>query len=998
MFNFIELTYVLNGTSICLQNLKNKLYLSLNMSNYNFQVTGYHPYLANHTFETEIKQISKFKIVLSSMPNYTLNSPKSTITFGTQISLISPNNMFLVATNNGELKLESLKGDMSLSSINLPINSKFTIIDPYNQNNFSKPFLFNDEFLLRSTFGGYLSLNLQNNDNNNFNYDNINQVITNNMIIVEDCIWKVIKTNVPYIPDWVFKRKYLNYNINSYLYTLENSFMNKGNKINLIGNKNSEITTIVDKSKPNLSTLSTNLQDKNLVDDILLTMLGLEGNYIKRVITHTNFKDFKVEFQVEPYLENPTCDPPLLSLVNLLLPISFYYNSITNFLNIHSNIETGLIGKSFCLGLKKILREYILFVNQLDCQNRIGNPNLNLQQLWWLCQPSLKLLENLHELCQKCSMIKGGALINIIYSVYLHETDNQMKKMYKFLLDRSFVPYFDMLKLWTCHGYLENEHEFQEFMIMCYKDYNKENVKESYLDLFWEMKFKLNNLHVPEFLNRVAEKILFIGKSLNIIRETGKIIQCPFEKEFESFSTKEEGNKIINNKKNFFDDNNNINGYNNNGNKNNNLNNINYNNVNVNIENNQMIFENERLIQFEKLINKIYNWTNDSLRHILFKEKNLDSLLKSFKKFYLMEAGDFFTELIESAKDLFFLEKKNINFEKLKILIDNSIRMTSINSDINKDHFNFFLSNMAISMEKQYLDKYSEILQSNETDIKKITEKIYEIDNTQSGIDLDDMKVYETLNLECKIDWPLNLIFSKKNIIKYKILFRHLLRMKFLEKELNDVWLITQYFKDDKLQSYIKECNFLRDNMLNFVKNIIYYLFNEVIEPNYISLQKNLENSSSMEDVMKYHDQFLNNCINQCLLGNENILIQLSNMIQCISYFSKLTSKYFQNILIKEKEIHQENIGIRYMKITNEFDRKRLKKKERIEAIESVLIQGQDKFKGMFDKFKEGFEKRFKNFLNEINKINISYNPHLTNLLTKLDFNNYYCDRFNKLI
>ena len=995
MFNFIELTYVLNGTSICLQNLKNKLYLSLNMSNYNFQVTGYHPYLANHTFETEIKQISKFKIVLSSMPNYTLNSPKSTITFGTQISLISPNNMFLVATNNGELKLESLKGDMSLSSINLPINSKFTIIDPYNQNNFSKPFLFNDEFLLRSTFGGYLSLNLQNNDNNNFNYDNINQVITNNMIIVEDCIWKVIKTNVPYIPDWVFKRKYLNYNINSYLYTLENSFMNKSNKINLIGDKNSEITTIVDKSKPNLSTLSTNLQDKNLVDDILLIMLGLEGNYIKRVITHTNFKDFKVEFQVEPYLENPTCDPPLLSLVNLLLPISFYYNSITNFLNIHSNIETGLIGKSFCLGLKKILREYILFVNQLDCQNRIGNPNLNLQQLWWLCQPSLKLLENLHELCQKCSMIKGGALINIIYSVYLHETDNQMKKMYKFLLDRSFVPYFDMLKLWTCHGYLENEHEFQEFMIMCYKDYNKENVKQSYLDLFWEMKFKLNNLHVPEFLNRVAEKILFIGKSLNIIRETGKIIQCPFEMEFESFSTKDEGNKNIINKKNLFN-NNNVNHNINNG-YNNNINNNNYDNLDNN-ENNQMIFENERLIQFEKLINKIYDWTNDSLRHILFKEKNLDSLLKSFKKFYLMEAGDFFTELIESAKDLFFLEKKNINFEKLKILIDNSIRMTSINSDINKDHFNFFLSNMAISMEKQYLDKYSEILQSNETDIKKITEKIYEIDNTQSGIDLDDMKVYETLNLECKIDWPLNLIFSKKNIIKYKILFRHLLRMKFLEKELNDVWLITQYFKDDKLQSYLKECNFLRDNMTNFVKNIIYYLFNEVIEPNYILLQKNLENSSSMEDVMKYHDQFLNNCINQCLLGNENILIQLSNMIQCISYFSKLTSKYFQNILIKEKEIHQENIGIRYMKITNEFDRKRLKKKERIEAIESVLIQGQDKFKGMFDKFKEGFEKRFKNFLNEINKINISYNPHLTNLLTKLDFNNYYCDRFNQLI
>jgi gamma-tubulin complex component 2 len=693
--------------------------------------------------------------------------------------------------------------------------------------------------------------------------------------------------------------------------------------------------------------------------------------------------------------------PPLLSLTNLLLlPLSFCYNSITYFLNINTNIETGLVAKNFCIAVKKILREYVLFVNQLDSQNRYENPPLNLQNIWWLCQPCLKLLENLHKLCLKCINVKGGALINIVYSFYLHETDNQLKKMYKFLLEKSFVPFFNMLKLWVCYGFFENEHEFQEFMICSSKDYSKDKINEYYLDLFWEMKFKLNELNVPEFLNRIANKILFIGKSLNIIRETGKIIQCPFEKEFESFSTKDEGNKNISIKKNLLNNNNvnnnnNIisNGYNNN--INNNINN--YDNLDNN-ENKQMIFENERLIQFEKLINKIYDWTNDSLRHILFKEKNLDSLLKSFKKFYLMEAGDFYTELIESAKDLFFLEKKNINFEKLKILIDNSIRMTSINSDINKDHFNFFLSNMAISMEKQYLDKYSEILQSNETDIKKITEKIYEIDNTQSGIDLDDMKVYETLNLECKIDWPLNLIFSKKNIIKYKILFRHLLRMKFLEKELNDVWLITQYFKDDKLQSYLKECNFLRDNMTNFVKNIIYYLFNEVIEPNYILLQKNLENSSSMEDVMKYHDQFLNNCINQCLLGNENILIQLSNMIQCISYFSKLTSKYFQNILIKEKEIHQENIGIRYMKITNEFDRKRLKKKERIEAVESVLIQGQDKFKGMFDKFKEGFEKRFKNFLNEINKINISYNPHLTNLLTKLDFNNYYCDRFNKLI
>ena len=146
------------------------------------------------------------------------------------------------------------------------------------------------------------------------------------------------------------------------------------------------MTKNINKDKPSLMTLSTSMQDKCLVEDILLTMLGMEGNYIKRITSHTSFKDFKIESQIEPYLDNPTCDPPLLSLGNLLLPLSFYYDSITNYLNINTNVETGLVSKAFCFGLKKLIREYVLFVNQLDCQMRSGN-NLNLQQLWWLCQP-----------------------------------------------------------------------------------------------------------------------------------------------------------------------------------------------------------------------------------------------------------------------------------------------------------------------------------------------------------------------------------------------------------------------------------------------------------------------------------------------------------------------------------------------------------------------------------------------------------------------------------
>ena len=97
------------------------------------------------------------------------------------------------------------------------------------------------------------------------------------------------------------------------------------------------MSTIIDKSKEKLSSLPSVEQDKILVNDLLLVMMGLEGKYIKRIVNNTSYKDFKVEFEVEPFLDNPTCDPPLLSLTNLILPMGNFYSSITYFINMGSN-------------------------------------------------------------------------------------------------------------------------------------------------------------------------------------------------------------------------------------------------------------------------------------------------------------------------------------------------------------------------------------------------------------------------------------------------------------------------------------------------------------------------------------------------------------------------------------------------------------------------------------------------------------------------------------
>ena len=240
MITNLELFYILNGTEICLQNQKNELFLTLetsfslnanyqntNLSNTNpiFKVSGIHPYLLNNDFDQEIRTISKFRIVLCSMPDYSNSKERSIIKYGDQISLMLPNNIFIVATNDGNLKLQKLNGDQSLTSVNIPPNAKFIIVPPENKFPANKPLFFDDVIILRSSFGGNLALTTSNNSKIQYDkggelkigeIDDINTGINSNSNVkIEECKWKVIKTDVPMIPSWHKKRKYLDDNLNS---------------------------------------------------------------------------------------------------------------------------------------------------------------------------------------------------------------------------------------------------------------------------------------------------------------------------------------------------------------------------------------------------------------------------------------------------------------------------------------------------------------------------------------------------------------------------------------------------------------------------------------------------------------------------------------------------------------------------------------------------------------------------------------------------------------
>jgi hypothetical protein len=283
MPTFSEITYLINGTTISLLNMKNGQYININT----LKVNGIHPFLINKDFENSGS--TEFRIFMSSSP-----TSKGVLSYGNQVSLMSQEELFLSATNNGGIKLEPLKGDKALNIINLPPNSKLTIIDPYNRSNFSKPLLFNDEVVLRSNFGSYLNCNSD------------SSLTCSAMIITDENIWKVVKTDIPYMPDWLNSRNYLNYNNVSYRFHLEKSYENQVT-----------VKKSIPDDKSTMLTLSIDKQEKILLKDLLLSMLGFEGSYIKRSTKKlisveredpiNAYKNFTIRFDVEPHLENPTC-------------------------------------------------------------------------------------------------------------------------------------------------------------------------------------------------------------------------------------------------------------------------------------------------------------------------------------------------------------------------------------------------------------------------------------------------------------------------------------------------------------------------------------------------------------------------------------------------------------------------------------------------------------------------------------------------------------------
>ena len=87
------------------------------------------------------------------------------------------------------------------------------------------------------------------------------------------------------------------------------------------------------------------------------------------------------------------------------------------------------------------------------------------------------------------------------------------------------------------------------------------------------------------------------------------------------------------------------------------------------------------------------------------------------------------------------------------------------------------------------------------------------------------------MSLRADVEWPISIVLSKGALLRYQFLFRHLFFCRHVEQRLTEAWTAHQQCKELELREQLALSWALRHRMLHFIRNLVYYMQVEVIEP-----------------------------------------------------------------------------------------------------------------------------------------------------------------------
>ena len=182
--------------------------------------------------------------------------------------------------------------------------------------------------------------------------------------------------------------------------------------------------------------------------------------------------------------------------------------------------------------------------------------------------------------------------------------------------------------------------------------------------------------------------------------------------------------------------------------------------------------------------------------------------------------------------------------------------------------------------------------------------------------------------------------------------------------------------------------------MLHFMQNMLYYMMVEVLEPRHHQLEKNIRNANTVDEVLEYHSEFLDTCLKECLLSNHELIKLLTKIMTVCLLFSEQIEHFTESNRVDDfassprgNEGEHRTRGSK----ANALELRRAQLKVQSEQIQQIVSKPE--YIRMIGRFSNNFDTTLGTFMKrlvDISRRGGEYESHVSNLVTRLDFNLFY--------
>jgi hypothetical protein len=602
-----------------------------------------------------------------------------------------------------------------------------------------------------------------------------------------------------------------------------------------------------------ISTFPHTVQEIMIVEEILSALTGIEGKFIRASTTKLGRLTFSVDNAI---------DPSLADLTARILPLACHAHAVNRYIDVHSRFEYGTVCHAFCAGLRHVLKEFYVLVCQLEHQ--FTSEQLSLQKLWFYVQPTLRifaLLDRVVSVLVKTHSV-GGALLNVVHSQVTaiggSGSDDDTTTTLRFLLRQASAPFFEILGRWIYEGRIDDPYD--EFFIEEQTLQARTDMMEVYDESYWHRKFTVREEMLPLFIAHMREQIFNAGKFLHVLRSCDMDVQSLLAKQRSAGAHKQADSRVA------------------------------------------PIEYMAHAREYTAGIELAYSAASKVLIEHVMGELQLKQRLTSLKRFFLLDQGDFLLHFMDVAEAELCKNVGDISMPKLRSLLDSALRGSTASQDAFCDDLTCEL--LPYTLISQLLRVIS--VRHERGGEGGVGSSLPAASLAHQG----QVTGIEAFTFDYKVEWPLSLVLSKYALTKYQLLFRHLFHCKNLERLLSATWQTHQTSKQlEVARGRAFSLSFqLRQRMLHFLHNFLYYMMFEVLEPNWHTMMERLKDVSNIDEVIAHHDAFLDTCMKECMLHNPQLLKILTKLMSTCIIFANHTERFTKTLTLDLEHPPDENL------------------------------------------------------------------------------------------